>query len=53
MHKLNFQLSLLVGLSVISHSVFSAQQTNSYIAIHSKPKYLEMMAMAYANPYSA
>ncbi|MFW6766296.1 extracellular solute-binding protein [Acinetobacter pittii] len=50
MHKLNFQLSLLVGLSVISHSVFSAQQTNSYIAIHSKPKYLERMAMPYANP---
>ena len=50
MHKFNFQLSLLVGLSVISHSVFSAQQTTSYIAIHSKPKYLEMMAMPYANP---
>ncbi|MDU5864812.1 MAG: extracellular solute-binding protein, partial [Acinetobacter sp.] len=39
-----------VGLSVFSQVVFSAQQITPYIAIHSKPKYLTMAAMPYANP---
>ncbi|MDS7945533.1 extracellular solute-binding protein [Acinetobacter sp. V110_1] len=50
MQKLYCQLSLLVGLSVFSQVVFSAQQTTPYIAIHSKPKYLTMAAMPYADP---
>ncbi|MFI7816917.1 ABC transporter substrate-binding protein, partial [Acinetobacter baumannii] len=50
MQKLYSQLSLLVGLSVFSQVIFSAQQTTPYIAIHSKPKYLAMAAMPYANP---
>ncbi|HHP5055714.1 TPA: ABC transporter substrate-binding protein, partial [Acinetobacter baumannii] len=50
MQKLYSQLSLLVGLSVFSQVIFSAQQTTPYIAIHSKPKYLAMASMPYANP---
>ena len=35
---------------MFSQVIFAAQQTTPYIAIHSKPKYLAMAAMPYANP---